>query len=693
MTAPDLCPTLAAPDDDPYLWLEEIEGSAALAWVAERSQATMAKFGDAGFAADRDTLTAILDRPDRIPDVTRRGRYLYNFWQDAANPRGVWRRTSFASFATPEPEWELVLDLDALAKEENEDWVWGGSAVEPEEKRRTMLRLSRGGSDAVVHREFDIETRGFPADGFVLPQAKGGIAWLDENTLLLSSALGDGMATTSGYARTVRLWRRGEDPLKASVIFETKPDFMSAWAGVDRTASKPRVWFMEKPAFFETNGWLGDASGPKTRFELPADAHWDAFDDWLVVKPRTPWTPAAQTYAADVLLGIGLSAFQAGSRDFSVLFEPGERRVLDGFFWNKGQLVLSILDNLKPHFEIATPSPSAWRRHPIEALPSTGVVHVWSLDSEDADTNGEMMVALQDPITPPQVSLMDVSDPEALAGPTVLKRGPEVFDANGLRVTQHEAVSVDGEKIPYTQVGPAGETGEAPVHLTGYGGFEVTLQPTYMASVGKLWLERGGTHVMANLRGGGEFGSRWHEAGRRQGKFLSHEDFAAIATDLVRRGVTRPGLIAAEGGSNGGLLIANMLTRHPGKFGALFCTIPLIDMRRYTRLLAGASWIDEYGDPDKPEDWAFLQKISAYHTAGPGSYPPILLATTRRDDRVHPGHARKMAAKLESLGHRVHFYEPQAGGHGYGKDNSERASFIALGYSFLRKAIGWEVGS
>ncbi|WP_413992854.1 prolyl oligopeptidase family serine peptidase [Labrys okinawensis] len=691
MTTSDLRPTLAAPDDDPHRWLEEIEGPAALAWAAERSRATMVKFGDAGFAADRDTLTAILDRPDRIPNVTRRGHYLYNFWQDAANPRGVWRRTSFASFATPEPEWELVLDLDTLAREENEDWVWAGSAVEPVEKQRTMLRLSRGGSDAVVHREFDLGSKSFPADGFVLPQAKGEIAWLDRGTLLLSSALGEGMATTSGYARTVRLWRRGEDALKAPVIFETKPDFMSVWAGVDRTAAAPRVWFVEKPAFFETNGWLGNASGPQARIELPANAHWDAFDDWLVVKPRTPWTPATETYPPDTLLGIGLSAFQAGSRDFSVLFEPGERRVLDGFVWNKGQLVLSILDNLKPHFEIVTPSPSLWRRYPIEALPSTGVVHVRSLDSDDADTNGEIMVALQDPITPPQISLMDVSNPEAPTSPIVLKRGPEVFDASGLRVTRHEAVSVDGEKIPYTQVGPAGETGEAPVHLTGYGGFEVTLQPTYVASVGKLWLERGGTHVMANLRGGGEFGSRWHEAGRRQNKFLSHEDFAAVATDLARRGVTRPGRIAAEGGSNGGLLIANMLTRHPEKFGALFCTIPLIDMRRYTRLLAGASWIDEYGDPDKPEDWAFLQKISAYHTAGPGSYPPILLATTRRDDRVHPGHARKMAAKLESLGHRVHFYEPSAGGHGYGKDNSERASFVALGYSFLRKAIGWEV--
>lgn len=683
-------PSLTAPDDDPHLWLEDIEGADALAWVNERSQRTMARFGTAGFERDRDALTAILDRPDRIPGISRRGEFVYNFWTDAANPRGLWRRTTLDSYRTAEPAWDILIDLDALARAESEDWIWAGALLEPVERRRALLAFSRGGSDAAVHREFDLGARSFVADGFVLPQAKGGAAWLDADTLLLSSALGEGMATTSGYARTVRLWRRGEDPLTAPVIFETKPDSMSVWAGVDRTAAAPRVWFLEKPAFFETHGWLGDQSGPKTRFDIPADAHWDSFDDWLVIKPRTAWTPAGQTFAPDVLLGIGLSAFQAGNRDFSVLFEPGERRVLEGFFWNKGRLLLSILDNLKPQFEIVTPSPSAWQRRPIDTLPSLGVVTIWSLDADDADTDGRLLVAQQDPITPPQLLLMDASDPAAIASPIVLKRGPEVFNSAGLRVTQHEAIAVDGEKIPYTQVGPGGETGEAPVHLTGYGGFEVTLQPTYAASVGKLWLERGGTHVQANIRGGGEFGSRWHEAGRREGKFVSHEDFAAVAADLVRRGVTRPGRIAAEGGSNGGLLIANMLTRHPEKFGALFCTIPLIDMRRYTKLLAGASWIDEYGDPDKPEDWAFLQKISAYHLAETGPYPPLLLATTRRDDRVHPGHARKMAAKLEALGHRVHFYEPEAGGHGYGKDNRERASFITLGYAFLRDAIGWE---
>ena len=258
-------------------------------------------------------------------------------------------------------------------------------------------------------------------------------------------------------------------------------------------------------------------------------------------------------------------------------------------------------------------------------------------------------------------------------------------------VTRHEAISIDGERIPYTQTGPAGETGDAPVHLTGYGGFRLPSMPYYNASIGKMWLERGGTSVIANIRGGGEFGTPWHDAGRGAGKRLTHDDFAAVAADLVRRGVTRPGRIAAEGGSNGGILITNMLTRYPERFGALFCTIPLIDMRRYSKLLAGASWIAEYGDPDKPEEWAWLKTYSAYHQAVPGqAYPPILIATTRRDDRVHPGHARKMTAKLRAMGYdQVYFYEPAAGGHGYGKDNKERAAFSALGYTFLKQKIGW----
>jgi prolyl oligopeptidase len=551
---------------------------------------------------------------------------------------------------------------------------------------RAILMLSRGGADAVVLREFDLASHELVPGGFHLLEAKGGTAWLNRDALLLSSALGEGMATNSGYARTVRLWRRGSDPLTAPVIFETGADRMSVWADVDREAEDEIVWFAERLGFFDAIVWIGDRTGPKTRIDLPTDASVEWHRGWLAVKRRTPWTIGGETHPPDTVLGISFAAFLAGDRRFTKLFEPAERRALQGFFWSGGRLVLSILDDLRPVFETLTPSDVGWSRERVTGLPDVGVANVWPLDVRTEESNGDLLASAQDPLTPPSLFLV-----RPAAAPELLKRAPQAFAPAGLVVSRHEAISEDGTRIPYVQVGPQGETSEAPVHLSGYGGFGISQLPYYNSALGKLWLERGGTGIIASIRGGGEFGTAWHEAGRRKKKRLSHDDFAAVAADLVRRGVTRPGRIAAEGGSNGGILITNMLTRYPERFGALFCTIPLIDMRRYAKLHAGASWIAEYGDPDDPADWAFLAGISAYHAAVPGRpYPPILIATSRRDDRVHPGHARKMAAKLQAMGYEAYFYEPAAGGHGYGKDNAERAAFTALGYNFLRRAIGWD---
>ena len=686
MASPDPRPTLEAPDDDPYLWLEEIDGKGALAWVETQNAATLTRFGDQRFAADRDALAAIFDRPDNIPLIARRGARVFNFWKDAAHPRGLWRATTLDSYRREPPEWGILLDLDALAAKEGEDWTWSGAATIHGTHDRAMLMLSRGGADAVVLREFDLPARDFVPEGFTLPEAKGGAAWLDLDTLLLSSASGEGMTTSSGYARTVRLWRRGTDPLAATVIFETQAHHMAVGAGVDRESAEERLEFVDRIGFFDAVVWIGDRTGPKTRIDVPTDASVEWHRGWLAVKRRTPWTVGGETHPPDTVLGISLAAFLAGDRRFTKLFEPAERRALQGFFWSGGRLVLSILDDLKPVFEVLTPSDASWSRDRITGLPDIGVAHAWSLDVRTEESNGDLLASAQDPLTPPSLYLVP-----PLAAPQLLKRAPQAFDPVGLVMTRHEAVSEDATRIPYVQVGPPGHTGEAPVHLSGYGGFGISQLPYYNSAVGKLWLERGGTGVVANIRGGGEFGTAWHDAGRREKKRLSHDDFAAVAADLVRRGVTRPGRIAAEGGSNGGILITNMLTRYPERFGALFCTIPLIDMRRYAKLHAGASWIAEFGDPDDPADWEFLAGISAYHAAVPGrSYPPILIATSRRDDRVHPGHARKMAAKLQVMGYEAYFYEPAAGGHGYGKDNAERAAFTALGYNFLRRAIGWD---
>jgi prolyl oligopeptidase len=678
-------PTLAAPDDDPYLWLEEVEGERALDFVERQSRLTLEKFGGPGFAADRDTLASIYDRPDNIPYVGRRGRFLYNLWKDANNPRGLWRRTTLEEFRRPNPDWEILLDVDKLAADENADWLWAGVQTLSAKHPFVILSLSRGGGDATMLREFDIDTRTFVTDGFVLPEAKSYAGWFDADTLLLSSAYGEGMATSSGYARTVRLWRRGTEVNHAPAIFETTPKNMGAFFEVDRTDGIPRVWLAERLDFFNSNLWLGDLTGARLKLDLPTHAQMDFHRGWFAVRPRKPWTVGTQTYAPDTVLGMSLPAFLAGERNFEILFEAGPRRAVQHFFWTDGKLVLSILEEMRPVFEVWAPTEAGWTHSNLPGLPEIGVVDVWRLDTDEAESNGDLLANIQDPLTPAALMLI-----EGIKSPVPLKQAPRTFAAEGLVVTQHEAVSVDGERIPYVQTGPAAESGNAPVHLNAYGGFGVAMRPSYNSAIGKLWLERGGTSVVANIRGGGEFGTRWHDAGRYAGKRLAHDDFAAVAADLVRRGVTRPGRIAAEGGSNGGILIANMLTRYPERFGALFCTIPLIDMRRYTKLLAGASWIAEYGDPDKPEEWAWLQTYSAYHTAEPGeSYPPILIATTRRDDRVHPGHARKMTAKLQAMGYEAYFYEPAAGGHGYGKDNKERAAFSALGYAFLKDKIGW----
>ena len=679
-------PTLEAPDDDPYLWLEEIEGARVLDWVEAQNAATLQRFSDAGVAADCKVLKAILDRPDNIPYPNRRAGKLFNPWQDAAHPRGVWRTTTLASFVSDAPDWDVLIDVDALAAKDGEDWVWRGGVTLPPAHERAIAYLSRGGADATVLREFDLTTRDFVPDGFKLAESKSSAVWLDRDTLLLSSPLGSGMATRSGYARTVRLWRRGSDPLSASVVFETIEEATGVWTIVDRDVPEERVWFVEQVSLIDANVWIGDRNGRKTRIDVPSDCWVQASRGWLAVKPRTPWNVGGETYETDTVVAMSFPAFLAGERRFTTLFKPSDRRALQGFFWCGGRLVLSILDDLKPVFEVLTPAGGAWSRARITGLPDLGTAHAWPLDVYPEESNGDLLALAHDQLTPPSLFLV-----KPAAAPQILKRAPQAFDPAGLVITRHEAISSDGTRIPYVQAGPPGETGEAPVHLTGYGGFGISMLTYYNPAIGKLWLERGGTSVIAHLRGGREFGTAWYEAARREGRRLAHDDFAAVAADLVRRGVTRAGRIAAEGGSNGGLLIANMLTRYPERFGALFCTVPLIDMRRYAKLLIGPAVTGEYGDPDKLEDWKFLAGLSAYHVAAPGKpYPPILIATSRRDDRVHPGHARKMAAKLQAMGYEAHFYEPAAGGHSYGKDHAEQATFMALGYSFLRRAIGWE---
>jgi prolyl oligopeptidase len=686
-------------DDDPFVWLEQVDSLEARAWVEARNAETKDALCDTQFDHDRAALLDILNARDRIPWVVQRGKCVYNFWQDEQNPKGLWRRTTLASYRAAATEWEVIIDIDALAKAEGEDWVWRGCTSLPPVHRYGLVQLSRGGADAVVIREFDLAHKRFVEGGFFLPEAKGGAGWLDDNTLLVSSALGgEAFQTASGYARTVRRWQRGTPFEAAPVLFECERTEMVAWGWREHSPSYPRTCFMRRPDFFRMAFYVEGGDGAQRQLDIPADAYLYVERNWLVLNLRSDWADAERRYKAGALLVSDIDALLAGNRDFTVLFEPTRTCFLQHFAAAGNAVAFKVLDNVHSRILLAHHQNGSWRVEPLAGLPGMQTVDFYRLVEDDIDWLGEeehegetFVISSQNSILPPTQWLARPGQSAEM-----LKQAPARFDAAGLVITQHHAVSVDGEQIPYFQVARAGMPldGTNLCLLTGYGGYQIASLPYYAVSVGKLWLERGGVFVIANIRGGGEFGPDWHKAGMRAGKKLSHDDFAAVAKDLIARGVTRPQRLACKGGSNGGLLVGNMLTRYPDLFGAIDCAVPLLDMKRYTKLTAGSSWVSEYGDPEKAEDWAFLEELSAYHHVEPSRrYPPILLTTSARDDRVHPGHARKMAGKLAAQGHRVYFHEPLEGGHAGATDNAQLAFNIALSFAFLRKTIAPSLGT
>jgi prolyl oligopeptidase len=669
---------------DPYLWLEDVTGEAALAWVDGESERTRTALCDAGFEADRSALSAIYNSPAQIPYINKRGPFVYNFWRDREHRRGLWRRTTLPDYRTENPDWDVLLDIDALAEVEGEDWVWHGCRTLPYAHTRGLVILSRGGADANVVREFDLTSRRFLERGFALPEAKQSIAWIDADTIFVASALRASERTNAGYARTVRRWQRGTPFEASTIVFEGKEADVAVSVAHDSRPGYHRDVFIRRIDFFNCELFIDTAGEGRRKIDVPQDAAADVERDLLTLRLRSDWTVGGRRYQAGSLLAIALDTFLSGGRDFAVLFTPGPRTSLEAWVSTKHHVFLNLLDNVCSRIVMATPKAAGFELAPVEGLPQNVSIGLFDGEDEgeDADT---LAVTITGFLTPAKLNLFK---PGAPLEP--LKAAPTVFDASNLEVTQHEAASIDGVLIPYFQIGPRNVPldGDNRVVMTGYGGFDVSVTPYYLSGDGKIWLERGGILVVANLRGGGEFGPAWHEAGRRAGKRLAQDDFAAIAKDLIGRGVTRPARLAGQGGSNAGLLIGNMLTRYPELFGALWSSVPLLDMQRYTKLLAGASWIAEYGDPDIPEDWAFLRTFSPYHLVENGrTYPPVFFTTSRRDDRVHPGHARKMAAKMLGQGHDVFFHEPGDGGHG-GSDKEHIAFVKALGWAFLKRRIG-----
>jgi len=675
--------SLAQDAQDPFLWLEDVEGDKALDWVRARnaeSQAVLEQ--DAGFADLERDLLSILDSEEKIPYVTRIGGYFYNFWQDARHVQGIWRRTTLAEYRKPDPRWETVIDLDALSKAEGESWVWHGANCRYPEADRCLVALSRGGADADVTREFDLASKSFVEGGFHLPEAKGGASWIDRDTLFVSTDFGEGSMTTSGYPRIVKVWKRGTPLAEATTLYEGQPEDISIGGFVAHTRGH-RYELVYRGISFYTREYFLHEGGTLTRIAIPEDAELSAWGEWLLVELKSTWETGGRSWPQGALLAIEWERFRKGERDFTQLYDPHPRKSLSGYTGTRDHFLVTELDNVKDRlYEWKVEDGRWWRRElPVPRMGNLGVSAV-----DDADSNA-FFLTFTDFLTPTTLYLGE----SGTDGLSALKQLPAYFDATGLAVSQHEAVSKDGTRVPYFQIGPKDLRldGNNPTLLYGYGGFEVSRLPAYSASVGRGWLARGGVYVMANIRGGGEFGPAWHRAALKQNRQRAYDDFIAIAEDLVARKVTSPKRLGIQGGSNGGLLMGVMLTQRPDLFGAVVCQVPLLDMKRYNKLLAGASWMGEYGNPDVPEEWAYIAQYSPYQNLREDAdYPPILFTTSTRDDRVHPGHARKMMAKMAAQGHEaLLYYENIEGGHGGAANNRQAAHMQALAYTFLKRQL------
>lgn len=672
---------------DPYQWLEDVGGEKALEWVKARNAVAQKRIeADGGFDKLRTDLLAILDSNERIPFVTKHGEYYYNFWRDRKNERGLWRRTTLNEYQKSAPEWEVLLDLDILGKSEGENWVWKSVSLLRPDYKRALVSLSRGGADAVVVREFDLEQKAFLKDGFSLPEAKGSVSWVDQDHIFISTDFGTGSMTDSGYPRIAKLWKRGTPVSEAKVLYEGKQQDMSVGAMHDDTPGHERNFVSRNLAFYNDELYWLKSPEELIKIDVPNTANKSVVREMLIIELREPWTVASKTFAAGSLLVADFDAYMSGKRDLEVLFEPTESTALSSFGATKNALILNVLEDVKNRIYVLKRTDrdgkKVWSKEPLVGAPAFGTVNVTAVDPDESD---EYFMTSTDYLNPTTLSMGTLGQ-----APKELKRLPPFFDSSKFEISQNFATSEDGTKIPYFMVAPKGLelNGEHPTLLYGYGGFEISLQPNYNASVGRAWLSEGGVYVVANIRGGGEYGPRWHQAALKENRLRAYEDFAAVAKDLVARKVTRKERLGVQGGSNGGLLVGNMVTLYPELFAAGVCQVPLLDMKRYNKLLAGASWMAEYGNPDYPEQWAYIRKFSPYQNVQPNvQYPKVLFTTSTRDDRVHPGHARKMMAKMESQGHSVWYYENIEGGHGGAANNKQSAYMQSLAYTFLKQEL------
>lgn len=678
---------IAAADD--HLALEEVQGAEAMAFVrASNARALAALTTDPRYETFRTEAEAILTSQDRLPSPSFLGDGVGNFWQDAANPRGVWRRTSLDSYATEAPAWEVLLDIDALARAESVDWVFKGANCLAPDDRRCLVSLSEGGKDAVVVREFDTVTKAFVEGGFSLPEGKHRISWLDADTLLVATDFGSGTLTESGYPYIVKALGRGQALAQATEVY--RGDAADGGYGVNAVVLRDAAGAVEAVLFrrpldtfrAETWQWL---DGRAVRLDLPqrVGIH-GVLGGALVVTPEQDWTVGGAAVEAGTLIAVDLAGLRAGAAGASVqtLFDPGPRQSVEDVAVMRDHVLAVVADNVVGTLRRFSPTGGdAWAAETLE-VPANSAIGL----GDSARSSGRVFVTSQGFLTPPSLGLL----PADATAPQPLKAATPKFDASTHVVEQYEATSADGTRVPYFVVMPRdlARDGQAPTILFGYGGFQVSFPPAYRAEMGKLWLENGGVFVQANIRGGGEFGPGWHQAALRGNRQRSFDDFIAVAEDLIARGITTPDHLGIYGRSNGGVLTSVAMTRRPDLFDAVVIESPLVDMLRYHLLPAGASWIGEYGDPRVPGDAAFIAEYSAYQRLAPGvDYPRAYITTNTLDDRVHPAHARKFAARLGAMGYDHLYFEDTAGGHSNDADPVANARRWARHYVYLAQQL------
>ncbi len=678
--------------EDPHLWLEEVEDEKALAWVREQNLRTLGELeADAEFAENREAAIEVLTSQERIPYGRVRNGKVYNFWQDDENVRGLWRRTSKESYSSDSPEWEVVLDLDALSKEEGKNWVFKGSDTYRDEVSGTyfcLVSLSDGGKDAVIKREFDLDGAAFVDGGFVTPEAKQHTSWLDGETLLIATDWGEGSLTDSGYPRIVKRWKRGTPLSQAKELIQGDVSDVAVYPyTLELDDGRVLACAEESDTFFTSTHWLlsGNEEEP-LRFPIPPKISlYGVYQGSLLLSLKEDWKPKGQgiSFESGDLVAFNLDEFLATKELPSVelIFRPNETQAVNFVSIASGAALLSINENVTGKILRLERKADEWFTSSI-ALPGTGQTSLVFADRDES----VVFLNYEDFLTPDSLLEYDCESGET----GVLKQLPPKFDVKGLEVEQFFVPSTDGTQIPYFVVRKKGIKfdGSTPTLLYGYGGFQISMRPSYNGVTGRLWLEKGGAYVLANIRGGGEFGPAWHQSGLKGNRQRIYDDFIAVAEDLIDREMTSPEHLGIMGGSNGGLLMGVMLNQRPDLWNAVVIQVPLLDMLRYHLLLAGASWVDEYGSPDLPEERVFLEKISPYHNFNADkSYPTPFFVTSTKDDRVHPGHARKLARKFEEAGLPFYYYENIDGGHSAAANQVERAKRSALEFTYLTKKL------